>query len=132
MAEAVFRSMLTGMTDPQQPTAMDVLDPAPPAPQRPRRARRKIGDVEKGVRRDLARLPEDLREGGIAATALRCALEMDTVPMASRDLAAVGGRLQQCLDLLRGWAPGAGSEDTTDELRGRRERQLEQRRAGAG
>lgn len=129
MAEAVFRSMLAGMTDPQQPTAMDILDPAPPAPRRPRR---QIGAVEKGVRYDLARLPEDLRRGGIAATALRCALEMDTVPMASRDLAAVGGRGQQCLDLLRNWAPGAGSEDTTDELRGRRERQLEQRRAGAG
>ena len=105
------------------PTAMDLLDPAPPRP-RQRRQRRIIGPVEKGVRADLKRLPDDMQQGGYAALALQAAETLDTVPMTPRDLAGLEGRLQQILAALHEMAPGERKGDKTDDLQERRNRRL--------
>ena len=74
---------------------------------------------------DLAPLPEYLRKGGVAAAALRLAMELDTGIVAGRDAAGHAREIRQCITALREWAPGAAADDKTDEARGRRERRLE-------
>jgi hypothetical protein len=78
------------------------------------------------VLRDLAALPDDLRKGGIAATAVRLAIELDGGGMSPRDLAATAAQLRMSLVTLREIAPGEAKGDHTDEVRERRERRLGQ------
>jgi hypothetical protein len=113
---------------PEPPTAMDVLDPAPreqrpPVPRaRPRRP--PPGEREKGVRHDLALLPEELRKGGIAAGLTGLARDLDQGFVTGRDAAGHVREIRQGLMVLREMAPGERNGDQTDDLRARRERRL--------
>lgn len=80
--------------------------------------------MELAVLRDLSQLPDDLRKGGIAATAVRLARELDIAGMTPRDAAGHGREIRMCLAQLRDWAPGERKGDGTDEVRERRERRL--------
>jgi hypothetical protein len=115
------------------PSELDRLDPSPAAEaqppdlaplSKPRPKRRQIGALERAVREDLKRLPEDLARGGIAAAALRLATELDAGLVIGRDAASHAREMRQCLTQLRDWAPGASSEDKTDEVRARREARM--------
>jgi hypothetical protein len=76
------------------------------------------------VAHDLVPLPEHLRKGGVAAAALRLAMEMDAGVVLGRDAAGHAREIRQCITALREWAPGAAADDKTDEVRDRRERRL--------
>lgn len=80
--------------------------------------------VEDAVRNDLARLPEDMREGGVARIALYCAEQLDSGMHAPRDAAGFARELRLSLAQLREMAPGEVKGDVTDEVRERRERRL--------
>jgi hypothetical protein len=83
--------------------------------------------VEDSVLHDLARLPEDMREGGVARIALFCAQQLDSAVvngLAPRDAAAYARELRLALAQLREMAPGEVKGDMTDEVRERRERRL--------
>ena len=96
------------------PTELDRLDPA----SRPRPRRRRPGPAEIAVRRDLRKLPPDLRAGALAAAALGLALQMDTVPMTPRDFQGHARELRMCVAQLREWNPAAGEAgDGTDAAR---------------
>lgn len=105
---------------------MDRLDPhpVPAAPAPPESPERHIGDVEEAVQRDLSHLPDDLRRGGIAATALRLAQDLDRGLVTGRDAAGHGREIRMCLAQLRDWAPGENKGDQTDEVRQRREQRM--------
>jgi hypothetical protein len=106
-----------------EPTALDRLDPAPvTAPARNRRP--PAGPREKGVRADLRKMPEELREGGIAAGIVGLAQDLDRGFVTGRDAAAHAREIRQGLMVLREMAPGDRKGDTTDDLRERRERRL--------
>jgi len=118
------------------PSALDLLDPAPaprrePAPPPPPRTRRPpIGPREKGVRRDLRLLPDDLREGGIAANLIGLAQDLDRGFVAGRDAASHAREIRQGLTVLRELAPGERKGDKTDELAAKRQRRLAAADAG--
>lgn len=80
--------------------------------------------MELGLDEDLAPLPEHLRKGGIAAGARALAREIDDLVVAGRDSSGHVREYRQCIAQLREWAPGAAANDTTDEVRNRRERRL--------
>lgn len=133
---------------PEAPSAMDLLDPAPYLPPEPppsqadeslirgieerqqdrpkRNAPRRKGPVELAVLRDLKAFPDDLRQGGIAAAALRMAMELDAGIVLGRDAAGHAREIRQCLVQLREFAPGEVRGDATDEIRERREKRLAQ------
>ena len=83
------------------------------------------GPIESGVLTDLARLPDEMRAGGIAAEALYIARQLDGLNNAfelpARDAAAFLAQLRHCLVQLRDWAPGAVEDDPTDVARRNRE-----------
>jgi hypothetical protein len=83
------------------------------------------GMMEKSVHRDLDRLPIELREGAIAATALYAAKQLDGLDNAfdlpARDAAAFLAQLRHCMTQLRDWAPGEVADDPTEDARKRRE-----------
>lgn len=81
---------------------------------------------------DLRPLPDGLRKGGIAAAAIRLAMELDAGIVIGRDAAGHGREIRMCIAQLREWAPGSASEDLTDEVRARRERNLLARERAAG
>jgi hypothetical protein len=84
--------------------------PLPPPP----------GPVETGVARDLARLPDDMRWGGLASTALKLAAELDRgLGLTPRDAAGYARELRMCLVTLAEMAPGENKGDATDESRQR-------------
>src|ERR1700755_2082913 len=87
-----------------------------------------MGPVETSVRKDLARLPKELAEGGIAATALDAAQQLDGLNNAfdlpARDAAAFLGQLRQCLVQLKEWAPGEVEDDPTDAAKNSREARM--------
>jgi hypothetical protein len=105
-------------------TGMDRLDPAPQPPRAPRRPARRRGAVELGVHRDITRLPDAMRKGGIAAAALALAAELDTGELPPRESAGHAREIRQCLVTLAEMAPGDARGDQTDEVRQRRERRL--------
>ena len=119
------------------PSALDLLDPAP-APQRepqppPVRNRRPpVGPREKGVRADLRKMPEELREGGIAAGIIGLAQDLDRGFVIGRDAAAHAREIRQGLMVLREMAPGDRKGDKTDELAEKRQRRLSATAAGEG
>ncbi len=77
-------------------TELDRLDP-PPRP--PRARRRRKGLAETAVLRDLRKMSEDLRKGGVAAAALLLAIQLDEGGTIPRDAAeharALAGRLDE-------------------------------------
>lgn len=80
--------------------------------------------VEDAVLSDLARLPEDMRQGGVAAAALFCARSLDEGGLSPRDAAGFVGQMRLALAQLREMAPGEVKGDTTDEVRAMREKRL--------
>jgi hypothetical protein len=68
--------------------------------------------VSDAARRDLARLPENLRESALAAAVLDLARRLDDDP-GDRDAAGVARELRIALATLRGWGAET-AEDTLD------------------
>ena len=85
------------------------------------------GEIESGVLIDLARLPDEMQSGGIAAEALYMARMLDNGALNDlqpRDAASYLAQLRHCLVQLRDWAPGAVEDDPTDMARKNREGRL--------
>lgn len=83
-----------------------------------------VVSAEDAVRRDLERLPREMREGGVAMVALFCAQQLDAGAMSPRDAAGYAREIRLALAQLRDMAPGDVKGDVTDEVRARRERRL--------
>lgn len=86
-----------------------------------------MGPVEEGVREDLGTMPENLRRGAMAQTALLLARQLDSAAefmLQARDIAAFTAQLRHCMTQLREWAPGEARGDRTDEARVKREERL--------
>lgn len=94
---------------------MDRLDPAPELPPRRRKPRKK--SAEAAVRRDLARLPEDLRGSAVAVTAVMLARVLDEGGIPPRDAAGCIRELRMCMTQLREWNPAGETGDETDARR---------------
>jgi hypothetical protein len=96
------------------------------------------GAREQAVNADLAALPESMRKGAIAATALMlarllddgiCEADPDTgehkrymVP--AKEIPAFAREIRQCITVLQEQAPGEVKGDMTDEVKNRREKYL--------
>lgn len=78
--------------------------------------------VVAGVRRELERLPEDLRESGIAAVALAMAERIDSGKGSPSECGKV---VVDALTRLREMAPPEQQKTRVDELRERRAKRLE-------
>lgn len=100
------------------PTGMDQLDPAPAAASPPPPPR---DTAEDAVLRDLAKMPEELRESAVAVTALMLARSLDAGEMLSRDQVGCVREIRMCMTQLREWNPAGASGDETDETRARTE-----------
>lgn len=87
-------------------------------------ARRKIGPVERAVRRDLKTFPESIAAGTVAQAMLTLAAEADARSLEPRDLAQILRELRLCSVQLREMAPPGAEGDKIDELRKRREERL--------
>ena len=87
-------------------------------------ARRKIGPIERAVRRDLRTFPETVSAGTVAQAMLTLAAEADTRHLEPRDLAQLLRELRLCSVKLREMAPPGAEGDKIDELRKRREERL--------
>jgi hypothetical protein len=87
-------------------------------------ARRKIGPLERAVRRDLKTFPESVSTGTVAQAMLTLAVEADGRSLEPRDLAQVLRELRLCTVQLREMAPPGAEGDKIDELRKRREERL--------
>ena len=89
---------------------------------------RYMGPMEEGVQSDLRRLPDDLRQGGIAMAALYAARQLDGLDNAfdlpARDAAAFLAQLRHCLTELRALAPGQAEDDPTQDARDKRDKRL--------
>lgn len=84
------------------------------------------GPIEKALYRDLKALPAELREGGIAATALDLARQLDD-PLADvspRDRTGYVREIRLALVTLREQAPGKVEGDKTEEKIAAREKRL--------
>lgn len=86
--------------------------------------RRKIGPVERAVRRDLRAFPESVAAGSVAQAMLTLAERVDTAELQPRDLAATLRELRLCAVQLRDMAPPGAEGDKIDELRKKREERL--------
>jgi len=87
-------------------------------------ARRKIGPLERAVRRDLKTFPEQVAAGTVAQSMLTLAAEADGRSLEPRDLAQVLRELRLCTAQLREMAPPGAEGDKIDELRKKREERL--------
>lgn len=87
-------------------------------------ARRKIGAVERAVRRDLRAFPETVSGSAVAQAMLTLAAEADSGGLPARDLSTVLRELRLCSAQLREMAPPGAEGDKIDELRKRREARL--------
>lgn len=87
-------------------------------------ARRKIGLVERAVRRDLRAFPAEVASGAVAQAMITLAMEADGGVLAARDLATILRELRLCAAELRATAPPGAEGDVIDELRKRREERL--------
>jgi hypothetical protein len=65
-----------------------------------------------------------MRQGALAATALKLAFEIDSAELTARDLAGHARELRMHMTQLFDSAPGGSKGDATDEVRERRERRL--------
>jgi hypothetical protein len=87
-----------------------------PKPPRARRA----GPVTRGVRADLAKMPEELRESGLAALAVELAMCLDDGRSSTTSKASCARELAHVLTELRGLAPVEPEADQLDDLTARR------------
>lgn len=85
---------------------------------------REAGPQEQGVLKDLARMPPDLAEGALAASALGMAREVDAGELPPREAIQARAQIRQCMVQLREWAPGTDTGDSTDAKRERREQRM--------
>lgn len=90
----------------------------------PARPRRKIGNVERAVRRDLQTFPDIVARSAIAQAMLTLAAEADARSHEPRDLAQLLRELRLCSAQLREMAPPGAEGDKIDELKKRREARL--------
>jgi hypothetical protein len=90
----------------------------------PARPRRKIGPVERAVRRDLRTFPDAVSGGTIAQAMLTLAAEADSRSLEPRDLSQILRELRLCSVQLHDMAPAGAEGDKIDELRKRREERL--------
>jgi hypothetical protein len=98
----------------------------------PARPRRKIGHVERAVRRDLRTFPDAVAGGTIAQAMLTLAAEADSRALEPRDLAQILRELRLCTVQLHDMAPAGAEGDKIDELRKRREERLLRDHGGQG
>ena len=84
------------------------------------------GEAEAAVLRDLDTLPENMRKGGIAMTAVLCARAVDEGGLAPRDAQGFLREIRLALVQLSDMAPGDRKGDVTDEVRAARERRMSQ------
>lgn len=87
-------------------------------------SRRKIGAVERAVRRDLRAFPDAISGSAVAQAMLTLAAEADGRALEPRDLAQILRELRLCSAQLREMAPSGTEGDKVDELRKRREERL--------
>ena len=80
--------------------------------------------METALRADLARLPDGLRKGAIAASLIRLAAELDLGMVTGRDAAGHAREIRLGMLTLAELAPAGEKDDTTDRTRERRERRL--------
>jgi hypothetical protein len=99
----------------------------------------RAGARERAVRADLRGLPESMRKGAIASTALMLARLLDhgiceayldetgmeehlmhTIP--AKEIPAFAREIRQCITVLQEQGTGEVPGDETDEIKGRREK----------
>lgn len=80
--------------------------------------------VEAAVERDLKRLPQELAESALAASALAMAREIDCYENSATSKSMCQGRLQDALRELRELAPPTEEVDQLDDLSARRAARL--------
>jgi len=95
-------------------------------------ARRKIGAIERAVRRELRTFPDAVSGGTIAQSMLTLAAEADYRSLEPRDLSQVLRELRLCSVQLREMAPPGAEGDVLDELRKKREERLLREHGGQG
>jgi hypothetical protein len=87
--------------------------------------RRKIGPIERAVRKDLRAFPDAISSGGIAAAMIALGERADHgTSLEPRDQAQLIRELRLCMAQLRDMAPPGAEDDELDKLRKRRERRL--------
>lgn len=89
------------------------------------------GKVERALDKDLGRLPENLREGALAAAARLLAKRLDA-GLSARDATTAARELRVTLAKLGEAAPIQKSEDVGDELQQRRQERLREAEAAGG
>src|SRR5258708_8021680 len=80
------------------------------------RRRTHLGDIELGVLSDLKSIPEYLREGGLARSAISLARMLDSGGIDKRDVPAMTRELRMLLTLLLDKAPRKGAKDSLDQV----------------
>lgn len=90
-------------------------------------ATRESGEVAQAVERDLAKMPADFAQSGLAMMALALAREVDAPTNSATSKSMCASQLRETLDRLRELTPPAEEADELDDLARRRE----SRRAGA-
>lgn len=81
------------------------------------------GKVEKALAKDLARLPENLRDGALAASCRLLAKRLDA-GLSARDATTAARELRVTMAKLGEAAPIQKTEDVGDELQQRRQERL--------
>lgn len=76
--------------------------------------------VVEAVQRDLARLPDELAESGLAASALTLAAAMDDPSNSATSKSMCAARLHDALEQLRALAPEQEEADEVERARKRR------------
>lgn len=79
-----------------------------------------MDSMEERVRHDLAKLPEDMRNGAVAGVALFCARVLDEGALTPRDAQGFARELRLAEAQLREMAPGEVAGDATDEVQKKR------------
>jgi hypothetical protein len=87
-------------------------------------ARRKIGAIERAVRRELRTFPDAVSGGTIAQAMLTLAAEADSRALEPRDLSQILRELRLCSVQLSVMAPPGAEGDVLDELKRKREERL--------
>ncbi len=95
-------------------------------------ARRKIGAMERAVRRDLRTFPDQVSGGAVAQAMLTLAAEADLGGLDADKLTHVLRELRLCSVQLREMAPPGAEGDKIDEMRKRREERLLREHGGQG
>jgi hypothetical protein len=83
------------------------------------------------VERDLARLPKELSESGLAASMLSLAVGLDDARASLAMKAMAAKEIRETLDRLRELAPPARKEDSVDGIRNDLAKQRAKRDRGA-